>query len=163
MDADSITDIDEKFDRRDVADAWRALIDDRLFAPSAVRDLVVESWRRSREFGVTPYGEWTPPMEDPARIAARIEAHRDQLAGADHTCHLLSGSFAASDKVFVVADPEGVVLHVQGNEELVAAADGQHGAPGRDWSGSFARQIENTHHHNGLVTPLRPESEHTHV
>lgn len=129
-----IADQDGEFDRKAVAEAWLAFIEQRPLVPGVVRDLVVDSWHRSSELGISPRGEWALRAGDEIAIAALIKANRELLIAAAHTWQLLSESLAASDNVFVVADAAGVTLEVLGSEEFVAAAAQQHVAPGRDWS-----------------------------
>ncbi len=131
---DPIADHDSAFDRSAVAEAWQAFVEQRPHAAAEVRELIAESWRRSAAGGVPARGAWAPPAGDEQAIGALVRDHRELLTAAEHTWQLLSESLAASDNVFVVASPDGVILDVLGSEEFVAAAAQQHVGPGRDWS-----------------------------
>ena len=132
--AKPIADQDGAFDRKAVAEAWHAFVERRAQGSAGVRELVAESWRRSADHGVPPRGAWAPPAGDPQTINALVRRNRELLNAASHTWQLLSEGLAASDNVFVVADPSGVILDVLGSDEFVAAAARQHVGPGRDWS-----------------------------
>lgn len=127
---------DAEFDRRQAMDTWSAFVDGETFSRAAVRDIVFESWQRSRECGIDARSVDPARVEHGAAFAARKAANDALLVAADHTWQLLSESLIASDNVLIVADRTGTVLDVRGNEEFVRAAEQQHILPGRDWSES---------------------------
>ena len=123
-----------EFDRAGVDRAWQAFVAQGQSVAGPVRDVIRESWQRCREQGVDPLAECGPACDDAAGSDASIRANDALLVAAAQTWQLLSDSLAATDNVFVVADANGVILDVRGNEELVAAARRRHTGPGRDWS-----------------------------
>jgi signal transduction histidine kinase len=101
-----------------------------------LRAPVVDSWRRSRDAGVTPADRWwsAPVAAERDEVLERWEAHplrdaapliRDCLAGvADESEHLI-----------VVSDAAGVLLQLEGNERLRSlAADSMNFTEGALWS-----------------------------
>lgn len=128
-----IDDIGE-FDRRVAMAAWTSFVDGRPFARAAVRDVVFDSWRRSRELGVDARSRTPAVIEGAAALDERLAANRELLIAAHHTWQLLAESLVASDNVLIVADAAGTILEVRGNPEFVRAAELQSVLPGRDWS-----------------------------
>lgn len=124
----------DAFDRRAVETAWRDFTAGRPVAASAARRLVLESWARCRSYGIEPQNRRAPHVGAGKPFEDLLDANAELLVAANHTWEVLSESLAASDSVFVVADPRGVLLDVRGNDELVEAAEREHVGPGYDWS-----------------------------
>lgn len=124
----------DAFDPKRVGDAWRACVEGRPYARRDVRDVIAESWERCRTGGVDPREQRAPHLG--AGLDAARSANAELLHAAQSTWELLSASLIASDSIFIVASPEGVLLDVRGNAELVEAAAREHVAPGYDWSES---------------------------
>tara|TARA_R110002096_G_scaffold8239_18_gene34653 strand:- start:8459 stop:10426 length:1968 start_codon:yes stop_codon:yes gene_type:complete len=122
------------FDRRAVETAWADFVAGRPVAATAARRLVLESWARCREYGIAPASRRAPHVGTGKPFEDLLDDNAELLVAANHTWDVLSESLAASDSVFVVADPHGVLLDVRGNDELVEAAEREHVGPGYDWS-----------------------------
>jgi signal transduction histidine kinase len=100
-----------------------------------VRRPVHDSWRRSREAGVTPAGSWAAPVAaEPDEVVARWEDHPlRQVAPLIHDC---LGSIAGeTDHLIIVSDAAGVLLQLDGNPRVRSlAADSMNLAEGALWS-----------------------------
>ncbi|MEM7543892.1 MAG: hypothetical protein AAF384_20240, partial [Pseudomonadota bacterium] len=123
----------DELDRRAVTAAWQDFTANDTQSRSGVREVIFDSWQRARDFGLDPHGRCAPLIE-PQELRKRQQRHSDLLAAAERTWELLQESLSASDNVFVVADPGGVILVVRGNEDLVAVAARHFCGVGRDWS-----------------------------
>jgi excisionase family DNA binding protein len=123
-----------EFDRGAAMAAWASFVDGRPFAQAAVRDIVLDSWRRSRNHGIDARSLAPAVIETGEALGARLAANRELMIAADHTWQLLAESLVASDNVLIVADATGTLLAVRGNAEFVQAAERQSVRPGRDWS-----------------------------
>lgn len=121
----------QAFNRADVAAAWQGFIEQRPYLNAGVRGLVIESWRRCRALGVAPQGPCAPLVGD---IDALLESNDALLTAAAHTWEVLAHTLTATDIVLVVADAKGVILKVEGNSELTAAAAERGTGTGHDWS-----------------------------
>ena len=122
------------FDRRTVEAAWQDYIAGRPVAATAARKLVLDSWARCRQYGINPASGRAPHVGTGKPFEDLLDDNAELLVAAYHTWEVLSESLAASDSVFVVSDPRGILLDVRGNDELVAAAEREHVGPGYDWS-----------------------------
>jgi transcriptional regulator of acetoin/glycerol metabolism len=123
------------FDPRTVMDAWSSFVAGGPWNAGAVRDSIGASWRRCKAAGLDPHGPCgpTPGAGTPDLGARRLE-RSDLLDAAEHTWALMADSLIANDSLFVLADPEGVLLDVRGNGELVGAAARARVGAGCDWS-----------------------------
>src|SRR5919198_1106986 len=119
---------------REVRRKWERFVGEGVV--NGLRAPVVDSWRRSRDAGVTPAGgSWSAPVAAERDEAfARWEAHplrdaapliRDCLAGvADESEHLI-----------VLSDAAGVLLQLEGNARVRSlAADSMNFTEGALWS-----------------------------
>lgn len=122
------------FDRRAVETAWSDFIAGRPVTATATRKLVVDSWIRCKQSGIDAATARAPHVGAGKPFADLLDDNAELLVAANHTWEVLSESLAASDSVFVVADPNGILLDVRGNDELVDAAEREHVGPGYDWS-----------------------------
>jgi len=129
----TVANLADTFDSPRVAEAWQRFVAGEPVAASAVRAPILDSWQRCRQAGVDPARQCPPCIGDAARIEALLQTNRALLTAAANTWALLSPTLGASEVVFVVADPHGVVIDVQGNPALVAAAAARGTAPGYDW------------------------------
>jgi len=124
----------QDFDRRAVDTAWNDFVGGTPFAANTARSLIVDSWERCRRNGIDPHTQRPPHIGVGEPFENLLERNAELLVAASHTWEVLSESLAQSESVFVVTDPNGVMLDVRGNEELVNAAEREHVGPGYDWS-----------------------------
>ena len=97
---------------------------------------VVDSWRRSRDAGVTPAGRsWAAPVAaERDEALARWEDHPLRDA-APLIRHCLAGVAAESDHLVVLSDAAGVLLQLEGNARVRSlAADAMNFTEGALWS-----------------------------
>ena len=71
---------------------------------------------------------------DADALRALLQSNSAPLTAAAPTWEVLAHTLTATDIVFVVADAKGVILQVEGNFELAAAAAERGTGPGHDWS-----------------------------
>jgi hypothetical protein len=104
---------------------------------TALRPVVVQSWRRSLNAGMNPETALAPIRLDPARLAERRATH--PLASVMPVIRrLLVDSAAEAGLLVAVSDAAGQLLWVEGCPRLRARAEGMHFMPGADWSESCA-------------------------
>ena len=129
----AVANLADTFDSARVDEAWQRFVASQPVDASAVRTPILDSWQRCQRAGVDPNRVCPPCIGDAVAVDALRQANRELLAAADHTWALLSPTLGASEVVFVVSDAHGVVIDVQGNAALVAAAAARGTAPGYDW------------------------------
>jgi signal transduction histidine kinase len=119
---------------REVRHEWERFVGEGLV--NGLRSPVVDSWRRSRDAGVTPAGgAWAAPVAaERDEAMERWEAHPLRDA-APLIRHCLAGLAAESEHLVVVSDAAGVLLQLEGNAHLRSlAADWMNFAEGALWS-----------------------------
>ncbi len=122
------------FDATAVTATWRDMADGRDPAQGVVRDMIFESWQRCRSVGLDALKHRAPFVGDSASFEQLLRANQELLDAARHTWVSFAGILPEIDTLLLVADPQGVVLDVWGNRELVESAAREHVAPGYDWS-----------------------------
>lgn len=118
---------------RFVVGDWRRLA--RRGDPRAVRQPIVDSWRRCAAAGVDPSGRRIAPVvSDADETAARWEIHPlAEMAPLIRDC--LAASADESRHLIVVSDANGVLLWLEGNPQVrLRAADSMNFAEGTLWS-----------------------------
>lgn len=100
---------------------------------ASVRQVVMESWRRSVDGGMNPETSMAPIRLDEARLAEIRAAH--PLASAMPIIRrLLVESAAEAGLLVAVSDAAGQLLWVEGCSDLRSRAESMHFMPGADWS-----------------------------
>lgn len=122
------------FDAAAVTATWRDMADGREPSQGVVRDMIFESWLRCRSVGLDALNHRAPFVDDSTRFEPLRRAHQELLDAAHHTWVGFAGILPEVDTLLLVADPQGIVLDVWGNRELVDSAAREHVAPGYDWS-----------------------------
>ena len=103
----------------------------------AVRQVVLESWRRSVGSGLDPEYSMAAIALDDRQLASYRAAH--PLAAAMPVIRrLLIDDAADAGLLVAVSDAAGRLLWVEGCASLRARAEGMHFLPGADWSESSA-------------------------
>lgn len=99
----------------------------------ALRQIVLESWRRSVLGGLDPEQSLAAIRLDDAELAAIRDAH-PLAAGMPVIRRLLVESAAEAGLLVAVSDAAGQLLWVEGDPSLRARAEDMHFVPGADWS-----------------------------
>jgi hypothetical protein len=126
---------------RELRDAWEDFVSD---APSdsgdgtesvTIRTPIVDSWRRSRDAGVDPYGRTSAPSIADAAGARSLWSEHELAAAAPIIRQCLSETAEEADHLIVVSDADGVLLQVEGSAHTRdRAADMMNFAEGTLWS-----------------------------
>ncbi|EWY37552.1 Fis family transcriptional regulator [Skermanella stibiiresistens SB22] len=133
-------------DEASIMRAWEdflAGVDDQ----PPVRNVVVNSWRRSLESGVDAHGCSAPlAVRDDGLHHLRIR-NRDLLTAAAGTLAEAIDLFIGTGSIMLVTDPSGVVLTTVGDRATLEAGREIHLEPGGNWQESAAGT-------NGIGTAL---------
>jgi len=112
-----------------VARAWDRLIAAYPIGPTEVRDLVLDSWRRSQAFGVNP-----------GRRAAEVPGttldgydHRQLRMAVQATLPPIAAYLAETRSVLIASDAAGILLAVEGDRKLTERLACNHAVPGAAW------------------------------
>lgn len=102
-----------------------------------LRQLVLESWRRSVEGGLDPEQTLAAIRLDEAALAEIRDGH-PLATGMPVIRRLLVESAAEAGLLVAVSDAAGQLLWVEGDASLRARAEGMHFVAGADWSEASA-------------------------
>lgn len=104
---------------------------------AGMRELVLESWRRSLAGGLDPEDGLAPITLDDELLDA-VRSEHPLAAGMPVIRRLLVESAADAGLLVAVSDAAGQLLWVEGSSSLRSRAESMHFLPGADWSESRA-------------------------
>ncbi len=102
-------------------------------ADPALRQLVLDSWRRSLDGGLDPEQSMAAIRLDDSALAEIRDTH-PLAAGMPVIRRLLVESAADAGLLVAVSDAAGQLLWVEGSASLRGRAEAMHFVPGADWS-----------------------------
>ncbi|HKJ94199.1 MAG TPA: GAF domain-containing protein, partial [Gammaproteobacteria bacterium] len=119
-------------------DAWEQFLVDGRCPSKAIRDTVRQSWERCSQLGVAPDRNRAPMLytEDSLR---QLVSNLPELAEAARAVCVRARDFLAeSGTIMVITDPEGVIIHAEGNPNTIEAAGDISLIPGGQWQEGVA-------------------------
>jgi hypothetical protein len=106
-------------------------------APSIVRDVVTQSWERSRSAGLDPERHEAPLALEEREARARWRAH--PLARFSDLIRSMLGSYTHDARhIVVISDADGCLLWSDGHSDVLKASGGIDFVPGHVWTESAA-------------------------
>ncbi len=118
---------------RTVGRVWERFVTDRPIDDDAVRDVVIESWRRCRQNGVDPATKSAPLRVD-GREVDRFQARHASFFDAVRACvPPIIPYLKGSRIILITSDPEGTLLSVDGDPHLTDRLAADHIVPGAAW------------------------------
>ncbi|CAN5349223.1 GAF domain-containing protein [soil metagenome] len=123
---------DTKLLSRRLSAAHDEFVSTGLTSP-ALRQIVIDSWKRSVSGGLDPEYVLAPIVFDDAELTAARAAH-PLAAGMPVIRKLLVESAAEAGLLVAVSDAAGRLLWVEGSSSLRSLAEGMHFVEGSDWS-----------------------------
>ncbi len=120
--------------RAEVERAWDVMTSTGQLVDDHLREHVAASWRRCLEAGVRPATQLPDVVAGGDALSERHAGNRELMLAAQNTWRLLADILSDAQSVLIVADPDGVVLDVSGNREVVDRGRELYVAPGYDWS-----------------------------
>ena len=120
--------------RAEVERAWDVMTSTGQLVDDHLREHVAASWRRCLAAGVLPATQLPEAISGRDALAERHAGNREFMLAAQNTWRLLADILSDAHSVLIVADPDGVVLDVSGNRDVVERGRELYVAPGYDWS-----------------------------
>ncbi len=118
---------------RMVGRVWERFVSDCPVNGNAVRDVVMESWRRCREQGVNP-GTRSAPMHVAGAGVERLHLENSDLHDAVRACiPPIVPYLVDSRTILIISDPNGTLLSVDGDPQLTDRMAADHILPGAAW------------------------------
>ncbi len=120
--------------RKQVERAWHQFVESGSCATDAVRDVVLNSWHRCRSGGIEATRTCSPLIAKGKQLDQLKQENEELLLASQHTWKMLSDILVDTESLLLVAAPNGVLLDVCGNPQVVEGGADQSVAPGYDWS-----------------------------
>ncbi len=124
----------ERIIRKRVERAWNQFVDCGSCATASVRDVVLNSWHRCRDEGIEATRTCSPLIAKGKQLEQLKQENEELLLASQHTWKMLSDILVDTESLLLVAAPNGVLLDVCGNPQVVEGGADQSVAPGYDWS-----------------------------
>ncbi|UCV09473.1 sigma-54-dependent Fis family transcriptional regulator [Dechloromonas denitrificans] len=116
-----------------VASSWERFLQDRPLPGAGVRNVVLDSWRRSRSEAVDP-SIGSAPTADGDKINQLRARSRDLYEAAKPVLETLREILRESGTLIMLSDPSGTILDLNGESRARDAGEQINLAPGGCWS-----------------------------
>ncbi|MDW3224349.1 MAG: sigma-54-dependent Fis family transcriptional regulator [Paracoccaceae bacterium] len=143
--------IDLSHSENDTREAWERFVssvtrhDER---PSKVRNEILDSWKRSKAFGVNAGAQASRKIDDENQLYLRCERNAALRKAATVAFKRLEPHLKEAKTILILADDQGVVIEAIGDSVVLENGKDIHLEVGGDWS-------EATIGTNGIGTALR--------
>jgi transcriptional regulator of acetoin/glycerol metabolism len=127
--------------------AWERFLTDDPHGIDPLRNVVVSSWRRSRELGINPCGRAAPLAAHGDAMAHLRARHAGLLAAASDVFTTSAQLLGGSRSLMLLTNPDGIVLDAVGDPQTLDDGQTIHLMQGGDWR-------EDTVGTNGIGTAL---------
>ncbi|MEA4883145.1 MAG: sigma-54-dependent Fis family transcriptional regulator [Clostridia bacterium] len=117
-----------------IAEAWQRFVKTGDVDEAALRPEVAASWRRSKEAMVDPRDALGRLSLDHSGVDALRESHSDLIEVARHFMSGLYRFVAGSGFIVILADEQGRVMEVLGDEDALQRAGLVNLVPGSSWA-----------------------------
>jgi transcriptional regulator of acetoin/glycerol metabolism len=118
---------------RTVGRVWERFVTDRPVDDGAVRDVVLDSWRRCRQNGVDPATK-SAPLRVNGPDVDRFKLRHAPFYDAVRACvPPIVPYLMGSRTILITSDPDGTLLSVDGDPHLTDRMAADHIVPGAAW------------------------------
>ncbi|MBI4693263.1 MAG: sigma-54-dependent Fis family transcriptional regulator [Gammaproteobacteria bacterium] len=118
---------------RNVMLAWESFMVNGDTGDARVRDVVRDSWARCRDAQVQAGAMQAPLLAAGEQLEQLKRRHQELLSAAREVTHTLADVLNPSKSLLAVADPQGVILDVYGDQRTREEGAARHIAPGGGW------------------------------
>ncbi|MEJ5375446.1 MAG: sigma-54-dependent Fis family transcriptional regulator [bacterium] len=110
---------------------WRSFVSSGRVSRGSLRRDIVESWKRCKfHYGLDPYARPKPVKLSSQELLQRRQENGILLGAAKPFLEVLSSSVRGSGFIITLADKDGYVLEVSGDEEIMEMARANNYLPG---------------------------------
>jgi transcriptional regulator of acetoin/glycerol metabolism len=117
-------------DTDDIKIAWENFVVKKLPPGREIRPEVLSSWQRCREIGLDPYSSNLPPVLSQDRLKVLMKHNKDLIELSKPVMQMVGISVRDSGFIFTLADKNGYVLMVSGDEDILEMAERNYYSPG---------------------------------
>ncbi|NPV71174.1 MAG: sigma-54-dependent Fis family transcriptional regulator [Firmicutes bacterium] len=114
--------------------AWQDYVVRRIAEPPGVRRCILDSWNRCRLAGVDPYQVVAPVLAEQQELKRRLERRQQMISISLPLMEDLHSLVQGSGFIVVLADEDGYLLGVVGDEDVAGSASRGNFIKGADWS-----------------------------
>ena len=104
---------------RQVDKAWDAYVNSGVLPANSIRSFIGDSWARCLQDGVDPSSAHTSLMVDDAIYQSLLDKNSQLLEAAKPVMEQAKESLAESGSMMILADRDGICLHVEGDHRTV--------------------------------------------
>lgn len=120
-----------KLPTKDIHRAWEAFLSDKHVPQNSVRNVVLESWKRSKNQLVDPGKQKAPLIDE--QLEREQRKHREFLDAAQPVLRDMGEFLGNRDTVLVLCNAQGIILSTQGKRGGMEAAKEVNILPGGMW------------------------------
>ncbi|MBX6394446.1 MAG: sigma-54-dependent Fis family transcriptional regulator [Alicyclobacillaceae bacterium] len=113
---------------------WKRFVREGTVDPSRLEKVVLDSWLRSRDYGVNPLRERGQVVLTPEELGARRRKYQVAIKEIESFVHKGRDAIFAHRMIVLFADPEGFILTQSGHPDTLRQAARIEFMPGADWS-----------------------------
>ncbi|MGV8893674.1 MAG: sigma-54-dependent Fis family transcriptional regulator [Burkholderiaceae bacterium] len=119
---------------RKIMAAWEGFLSGHAPPPNALRCLVDDSWRRCLEMQVDAGRKQALPPVNEATIHSLQQQNRELLTAGKQAMAMARELLVETETIMIWADPNGMILSVEGDPRALEAAGDIHLIAGSSWS-----------------------------
>jgi transcriptional regulator of acetoin/glycerol metabolism len=123
---------------RQVDKAWDMYVNSGVLLENSIRSVIGDSWARCLEEGVDPSSVQTRSMVDDAVYKTLINKNSQLIEAAKPVMEQARDSLAESGSMMILADRDGICLHVEGDRKTVEDGHDIHLCKRANWSENAA-------------------------
>lgn len=113
---------------KEIYNTWNKFINNQPYDSNCVRSVILESWLRSRDYGLDPYSR---SAYKPFKDLKKLREENKQLFGIAKPFMKVVDSFIkGSGFIVILIDPNGYVIDLIGDKEVLKAAEENYLVPG---------------------------------
>ncbi|MCC3144075.1 sigma-54-dependent Fis family transcriptional regulator [Halanaerobium sp. Z-7514] len=120
-------------DIKEVKKTWQNFVEEDILIGNNLRDVIIESWKRCKEYRVNPYSGKGAHISDKTLQRIR-KANQDLIKIAQPFMEELAEIVKSSGFVVVLTDQKGMIMEATGDKETLSNAEKLKFSPGSYWS-----------------------------
>ena len=117
-------------DAGDIKTAWENVVLKKIPPGKEIRPEVLRSWQRCCEIGLDPYSSNLPPALSKEKLKVLMKHNKDLIELSRPVMQMVEISVRDTGFIFTLADKNGYVLLVNGDEDIIAMAERNYYRPG---------------------------------
>lgn len=114
--------------------AWEHMISGDKLPDGGLRSVVDKSWRRCLDSRVNPKAEGAPPPLDDSRLSASLEKNARLMDASMPLIEQTRDFLSQTGTIMLLADPDGMILQLEGDPRIVEPAGEVRLIPGCNWT-----------------------------